>query len=272
MNTRIKAFAIQTIGQSRDRWTPQALHKKIAHTFGLTTRQSAKIIDALVTSGELTYTYHMGHSFLEISFNRPVHVSNRVVLKPPNFNYNARRGEVVIDLKAGAAFGMGAHPTTQLAIKGIEFALASTDCCRLDIDTRVLDIGTGSGVLALAALKLGVRTGVGTDIDACARFEARDNFQLNGLLDRITIGDQSFEEVRGTFHLICANLRYPTLNQLIENIGRLIKANGVAVLTGFTAEEKPRLSAQSNRFNFEAIWEAEDRQWAALAIKKAPAG
>ena len=272
MEARVKTFVLETIGQSRERWTTQALRKKIAVTFGLTARQAGKVIESLVNSGELTYTYLMGHSFLEISFNRPMRISNRVVLKPPALTYDAKPGEVVIDLKAGAAFGMGAHPTTQLAIKGIEYALESTNCCQHDTDTCALDIGTGSGVLALAALKMGIQKVKGTDIDACARFEARENFRINGMLDRVTISDQPIEDLGGTYNLICANLRFPTLNKLIAHLEGLMKPNGLAVLAGFTTDESPRLSARSHRFEFEPIWQTEDRQWAALAIKKAPAG
>ena len=268
MEARIKTFVLETIGQSRERWTTQALRKVIAVNFGLTARQSGKVIDSLVNSGELTYTYLMGHSFLEISFNRPVRISNRVVLKPPALSYAARPGEVVIDLKAGASFGMGAHPTTQLAVKGIEYALESTNCCQGDTNTRVLDIGIGSGVLALTALKLGIRTGMGTDIDACARFEAKENCRLNGLLDRVTISDRSIDDLKDTYNLISANLRFPTLNSLIPDFGRLLKARGVVVMTGFTAEERPQMSARSRDYEFEPIWYTEDRQWAAMVIKK----
>jgi len=272
MEARITNFVLATINQSRRRWTPQVLRNKIAARFNLTRRQAGTIIGGLVAAGELTYTYHLGHSFLEISFNRPVRVSNRVVLKPPTRSYTAQPEDVVIDIQPGAAFGVGAHPTTQLAIQGVEYALQATDDCRTGPNTSVLDIGTGSGVLAITALKMGIASGMGTDIDPCARVEALENIRLNGLADRVTISDRSIEEMTGRFTLIVANLRYPTLVQLLADLAQMMGANGVAVLSGFKTDETQHLLACCFENRLESIWQAEDRQWAAMIIKiKEPA-
>ncbi len=267
METRIASYVLAMISQSRRRWTPQALRKTMAVTFNITRRQAGTIISDLVAAGELTYTYHLGHSFLEISFNRPVRVSNRVVLKPPALTYTARPKDVVIDIQPGAAFGVGTHPTTQLAIKGVEYALQAGGGCLTGPGTSVLDIGTGSGVLAITALKMGIDRGMGTDIDPCARAEAFENIRLNGLADRITISDRSIEAIRGRFSLIVANLRYPTLVQLLTGLGQLMDDHGVAVLSGFTTDETPRLLACCVENHLESIWRNDDRQWQAMVIK-----
>jgi len=268
METRITKFVLATIRQSRRRWTPQALSTNMTVAFDMTRRQAGTIIRGLVAAGELAYTYHLGHSFLEISFNRPVRVSNRVVLKPPSLAYAAQPEDVVINIKPGAAFGIGTHPTTQLAIKGIEHAVQLTDGCRVGTGTSILDIGTGSGVLAITALKMGIESGMATDIDPCARVEAVANIRLNGLADRIAIFDRSIEEIAGRFSLVVANLRYPTLVQLLAALGQLMDDTGAAVLSGFTTDELPRLLACCRENRFEPRWQAEDRQWAAVVIKQ----
>lgn len=268
MEPYFKNFVIETIATSISRWTPQALSREIVRTFGLTASQARKIIHAMVTCGELTYTYHMGHSFLEISFDRPVRISERVVLKPPAVTYRARPDDVVVDINAGAAFGTGTHPSTQLAIKGIEQVLQKAVCYRQNSNTRVLDVGTGSGVLVITAVKMGVHSGMGLDIDPCARVEAHDNVRLNGLYKQITITNRLVEDLTGPFTLITANLRYPTLVALMSDFERLMGPNATTVLSGFKANELAFLLAVSCRHHLEPIWQAEDRQWAAMVIKK----
>ena len=96
-------------------------------------------------------------------------------------------GDIVVNIKAGAAFGTGCHPTTRLALTGLEKVCKNNLIPIGTENCRVLDIGTGSGVLSIAALKMGLDQGIGLDIDPCARAEAAENAVLNGLSKRLEI-------------------------------------------------------------------------------------
>jgi len=272
METQIKKFVLETVGQSLRRWTSHALRKKLVSTFGMPPRQAGTIIRDLVAAGELAYTYHLGHSFLEISFNRPVCIAHGVVLKPPSITYAPKPEETVIVIQPGAAFGAGTHPSTQLAIRGIEYAMQAKNGCRSGAGTSVLDIGTGSGVLAITAVKMGIQRGLGTDIDPCARVEALENIRLNRLSGRITVCDQAIAKLTGRYSLILANLRYPTLIHLLGLVENMLEEKGVVVVSGFTLDERPHLRACCRANQLASLWQAADRRWAAMVLKKEPAG
>ena len=115
--------ALGLVAGSTVRVTPPALEKALVETHGLTRNQVKAVIRDLVSDGELVYTYELGSTFLEPSFNKPVRVSTHVVLKPPGHHFQPEPGDFVIRIKPGAAFGDGRHPTTRLAIRGIEYVL-----------------------------------------------------------------------------------------------------------------------------------------------------
>ena len=102
---------------------------------------------------------------------------------------------------------------------------------------RILDIGTGSGVLAIAALKLGLEMGLGLDIDPCARVEASENAELNGLSQRMDISGCSLDTLQGVFFLITANLRFPTLKAYLKNMIDLTETGSFLVISGIKINE-----------------------------------
>ena len=137
----------------------------------------------LVSDGELVYTYEFGSTFLEPSFNKPSRVSTHVVLKPPGYHYQPESEDIVIQIKPGAAFGDGRHPTSRLAVRGIEYVLKGLKVDTTSGQSSGLDIGTGSGILVLTAVRMGIQRGLGIDIDPAARSEAKENVALNQLED-----------------------------------------------------------------------------------------
>jgi ribosomal protein L11 methyltransferase len=226
-------------------------------------------IRELVASGALAYTAEHGRTFLEPSFDRPVRVSERIVLAPPDRDVPPGPGEIVVRLRPGAAFGVGRHPTTRLALQGIEFALRGDGAARSRAGSRVLDIGTGSGVLAIAAVKLGIENGVGLDIDPCAVAEASHNVRLNGLAGRIAISDRSIEGLDGLFSLVVANLRLPTLARLAAPIAALTMPGGALVVSGVQNAEQDVIVDVYGRQRFECAWSAAEDRWVGLVLYKA---
>lgn len=251
------------------RQTPAAILKALSHppVFPKTAVQAA--IRELVTAGALTYTAEHGRTFLEPSFDRPVRVSERIVLSPPDREVPRGPGDIVVCLRPGAAFGVGRHPTTRLSLRGIEFALRREAAVHRCAGSRALDIGTGSGVLAIAAVKLGIENGVGLDIDPCAVAEARHNVRLNGLAGRIEISDRGLEGLDGLFSLVVANLRLPTLARLAAAIAALTMPGAALVISGVQQEEQAAVVAAYGRQRFECVWSVAEDRWIGLVLYKA---
>ena len=173
-----------TIESSAAKITPPVLEKLILDRYGLNKKQIKTVIRDLIFSRELTYTYEFGCTFLERSLKKPVRISRHVVLIPPDHSYRSKPNDVMVQITPGASFGAGNHPTTRLAIKAIEYVLLGDPAIEKKQEGTVLDIGTGSGILILAAVLGGMEGGLGIDIDACARVEAATNVKNNGLEDK----------------------------------------------------------------------------------------
>jgi ribosomal protein L11 methyltransferase len=137
---------LEWVSESSSKITPVGLKNILARKYGLETNQIKTLIKDLVAKRELTYTYEHGCTFVQKSFSKPVRISKSVILKPAGFQYRRQPHDVVIQIKPGASFGDGRHPTTRLAIKGIEFVLKELKPFELNRESTVLDVGTGSGV------------------------------------------------------------------------------------------------------------------------------
>lgn len=220
----------------------------------------------LVAAGELVYAHEHGRTFLEPSFDRAVRVTRRIVLAPPGRAVSPESDDVLIQILPGASFGAGRHPTTRLALAAIE-AVLSLPASPPVAGGAVLDIGTGTGVLAIAAVKLGLSRGVGLDVDPCAVAEARENVRLNGLEGRIEIADRPVAEVDRRFALVSANLRLPTLVRLAATIETLTESGATVVVSGIRTEECGELLS-AYRPGFECVWRAEEFEWAGVALRK----
>ena len=257
---------LETVSESNKRLTPGDLEKRLSQKF-ITEKSLLKTaIRNLVADRELVYTYNFGCSFLEKSFNKPTRISNRIVLKPPGMFYRPESNEVVVEIQHGASFGSGEHPTTRLAVRGIEKVLSGMKFSRKGSNITALDIGTGSGVLAIVAVLLGVKKAVGIDIDSCARTEAKKNVKLNKLENQIKILDQDVEKIDKKFTLILANLRYPTLKRLYSHIVEITEKDGSVIVSGIKTGEVSDLLYIFTQKYFRCVWQEFEEDWAGLAF------
>ncbi|MGE0084738.1 MAG: 50S ribosomal protein L11 methyltransferase [Desulfococcaceae bacterium] len=252
--------------QSRaEKFTPGELTVLLSRSFDLGKKTAAELIRLLVTSGHLAYADRHGRTVIDISFNRPVQVSPRLVLVPAAVPFTPEPGIIAVHLLHGASFGDGHHPTTRMSLQGIDHLLHEN--CLISGKRRVLDIGTGSGVLAIAALKLGMNMGIGLDIDPCAISEARENARINGLENRLEISGSPLENFPDhSFGLITANLRLPTLNQIYPQILRLADHNCALLLSGIHGDETAHLLNAYAVQGFFCSLQKEEKGWAALAL------
>lgn len=264
----IRRKVLAMVEESSCRLTPDEIRKRLFGTNFVDEKALKTAISDLVLSRELKYTYQLGCSFLEKSYEKPTRVSKRVILKPPGMIYEPVPCEIVIDILKGASFGFGDHPTTRLAIQGIEAALSENHGILKADNSRALDIGTGSGVLAIAAVLMGIKHAVGIDIDPCARAEAQKNNKLNGLEHRINILDTRVEDIQETYSLITANLRYPTLSRLCSHIVGITQKKGAVVLSGIKSDEVKEILDDFTRNGFQCTWKAVEQGWAGIVLNK----
>ena len=264
----IRKAMLENVAASPARLTPQHLEKTILETYGLDKIRAKSVLKDLVAHGQLEYTYEFGSTYLVLSFNKPVRISAHVVVRPPGHRYRPAPDEVVIQIKPGAAFGGGRHPTTRLSVKAIEFLLKKVRPDWLNANGSVLDIGTGSGILAIAAVCLGVNKGLAIDIDPCAIAEAAENIAINHLEGQLVVSGRQLDTIHRSFSMVVANLRYPSLKKLYPQITEQTDPNGGVVLSGFRLHERNDLIDLYTAKHFECIWTADELEWVAVVLKK----
>jgi ribosomal protein L11 methyltransferase len=179
-------------------------------------------------------------------------------------------GRLPIRIDPGMAFGTGTHPTTQLCL-----AITEKYFRQVGSSPGVLDIGCGSGILAIAALKLGARDALGVDIDPLAMDAARQNATLNGVLERLELGVGSVAEIhQGQFslrqgELVFANILAPVLVRLLdEGLGELVLPGGWLVLSGILVEQFPEVESALTRHKLTLIERLQSGDWVALAARQ----
>lgn len=226
---------------SRCHLTATDLERIVAKREGCPRPLVRSAIRRLVDQGVLEYRYTFGQSYLALSFRGPVSVGSQFVIVPPHYKSPLPSQRHVITIAPGAAFGCGRHPTTLLALEALErgWALAGFRTDRPG--PAAIDIGTGSGILAIGAAWLGAGPVLALDLDACARSEARRNITLSGKSKAIAVSAMPLETVEDNFSLVIANLRLPTLVQLAGWMRSHFTAPGCIVVSGFRDDEWRRL-------------------------------
>jgi ribosomal protein L11 methyltransferase len=267
MTQGLKNIIYNTVTEANKKMTPGEVERTVSLAAGADREIVRLAIRDLVSTGELTYTYLYGASYLEKSLDRPIRISRRIVIKPAHKAYQPQPGDVVINIASGAAFGDGAHPTTCLVLSALDAVLDSHPLEQTAHLTG-LDVGTGTGILAIALAKLGVQAVVGLDIDPCAISEAIHNISLNGLVKQVTITNASLEECGTNFSFIVANLAFPTLSRLSPVLSAKVERNGMLILSGFKEPTANALGKTYTGQGLRLIREEMKRGWACLVLRK----
>ncbi len=168
----------------------------------------------------------------------------------------------VVRLDPGLAFGSGTHPTTALCLAWLD-ALADAGVLR---DAEVLDFGCGSGILALAALKLGAQHAVGIDNDPQAILATRDNAERNGLLAQLDVHLPDDAPAR-TYPVVVANILASALDALAGTIAAQVAPGGVLAMSGILAGQQDELLARYAPW-FEAFEVAHDGDWVRISGRR----
>jgi len=193
-------------------------------------------------------------------------VTSRLVVRPPWEEYASGPDELVITIYPAMAFGTGRHPSTLLCLKALEEVWGRA----LPADPKpwqVLDVGTGTGILALAAARLGAGV-LAIDVDPEAVAAALENVRLNALEERVWVEATPLSSLRQQFALILANLTAPDLLDLAESLAARLLGGGALIISGFLREDRRALE---NRFLALGLKGAEfltEEDWGALILRR----
>lgn len=201
-------------------------------------------------------------------FYKPLRIGRRVVLKPTWEEFRAGDDDIIIHLDPGMAFGTGMHPTTRLCIIALEELVQPGDA--------VLDLGTGSGVLAFVAAKLGAATILGTDIDPLAVRVARENAALNDIDQTLlTLEPGSVPAaMAGRFRIIVANILAEVLAGLFDSkygnppLAEPLCDDGYLILSGILTEKITLVTEAAARHGFHLLETKQEGDWAALVMQR----
>jgi len=189
-----------------------------------------------------------------------LHIGQRLVIRPSWREYLPQEHEIVIELDPGIAFGTGLHPTTQLCLLALEELIQPGQ--------RVLDMGTGTGILAIAAARLGASEIVAVDNDPNAVVATRHNARNNQVEGRIRALHGSLAETSGSYDLVLANILAPVLLAMIaDGLTNRVKRTGALVLSGILEEQAQEVRAALARAGMTRIEQRQSGDWVSLIAR-----
>ena len=188
-------------------------------------------------------------------------IGEKLVIVPSWEEYENKNGRVVLSIDPGAAFGTGTHATTSLCLGLLENHIKN--------GTNMLDIGTGSGILAIAAALLGADSAIGVDIDAQSVKTARENAEINNVKEKcqFIVGDLA-DKISGKFDVICANIVADVIIKLFDNVKDFMTDGGVLIISGIIDLRKEDVLNSAAAHGFKAIKENYKENWCAFTLTK----
>jgi len=198
------------------------------------------------------------------AYYKPIRIGERIVIVPAWEHYDAKEDDIIVRMDPGMAFGTGTHETTRLVIGLLEKYVKK--------DMSVLDVGCGSGILAICASKLGAKECRAYDIDPVAVKVARENIKDSGLTNvSCDVSDllKQIDRDAAPYNIICANIVADIIIRMTPDVGGLMDENSVILASGIIVERSDDVVECFEKNGFMIVERTEENGWCALAVMKA---
>jgi len=225
-------------------------------------------LSRLFDSGKLSYINQFGQTWIDVSYDSAQRISDHIVVKPPLLSFSASSEIHVVDIEKGSAFGRGEHPTTRLCVRLLDAKFYQANSSNNFGEINAIDIGTGSGVLAVVAAKLGIGHITAIDSDPCAIFEAQQNVSLNGLQTKISVTNKGIEMIGHPLSLAIANLRTPTLLSLCDKLMVAMVEDSALLFSGMKIEEVSLVAEKYIKCGFALKNSVSEKGWGAIYLAR----
>lgn len=191
---------------------------------------------------------------------KPIH-AGRVTIVPEWIDYVPQEGEYIVKIDPGMAFGTGEHESTKMCLLLLQ---------ALGVEGKsVIDVGTGSGILALASAKLGAKIVEAYDIDDNAVKAAKDNAALNGLADKLKVDNANLlDKTSGKFDIVLANITADVLINLSTTLGDYLKKDGVVIISGIILKREEDVKNAFVKHGYEVLERVNMGEWVAFKLSK----
>ena len=195
-------------------------------------------------------------------YYKPIKIGERIVIVPAWEKYEQSEGEIIVRMDPGMAFGTGTHETTRLVIRLLERYIKN--------GMRVADVGTGSGILAICASKLGAKECKAYDIDPVAVKVANENIKDSGLKNVTCEVSDLLRQVDKSepYDVICANIVADIIIRMMPDVGELMNESSVILASGIIVERSEDVINAFEEHGFEIVERIDENGWCALAVKK----
>lgn len=192
-------------------------------------------------------------------YYKPSKAGEKIVVKPIWEEYEQKEGELVVNLDPGMAFGTGTHETTRMCIQALEKYVKG--------ESTVFDVGCGSGILAIAAAKLGAKLAVGVDLDPVAVESSIENVGYNNLNNIEILHGNLVEVIDGKADIVVANILAEIICILTDDVKRVMKDGGVFITSGIIHDRVDMVCEKLEATGFEVIEKNRDGEWNCIVAK-----
>ena len=190
-----------------------------------------------------------------------IRVSDKIIIKPTFKKYKAQPGEIVITIDSKMSFGTGEHQTTKLVLNELEKEIKGGE--------KILDVGSGSAILSIAAIKLGAESAMAIDNDEWCYDNAWENAELNVVVNKIDIKTAEIKDVEeNDFDLIIANIQKNVLLEIADEIIKRVKQTGKIILSGLLESDEKDITEKYEHLGFELINKNQMDEWIVLVFQK----
>lgn len=194
-------------------------------------------------------------------FFKVTEIGEKLVIRPSWESYYNKEGRLVLSIDPGAAFGTGTHATTKMCLELLEKYVNK--------NSTMLDIGSGSGILSIAAALLGAKKVDGVDIDPVAVKVARENAEINNVDDRLSfiLGDLC-DKISGKYDIVCANIVADVIISLLADVQNYMNPNGYFMCSGIIDIREDDVKSAFQKYGFEIIDDLSCENWRAFVLKR----